>query len=413
VQQQNLLLVSGIVLIAVGAILMAEAVFGGDGGGRDGLATEDVPATVAGNTASVPPGASSPSTDPPITDPPVAPRSFTLAATGDLLAQSAINERAATNASIWGGDYDFRPMFEPVRPLIEGADLALCHLETPLARPGTDVLTGDVFNAPHELAVAIEGAGYDGCSTASNRAFDMGADGVAATLDELDFRSIGHAGTARSADEAATLTYYEAAGVPVAHLAYTVDVNEPVPEPYLVNLVDTADIAADARAARASGAQAVIVSVHWGEEFTRDPTAAQQQVAAALADVPEIDLVVGHHAHVVQPITRIGDLPVAFGLGNFLSDQHEAACCPDESQDGVILHVRFVETGPATGEFTASEFTYTPTRIDRSTHTITALDAALADPALDDDVRAEYEESRARTDAALNLLGPIATPRTP
>ncbi len=189
--------------------------------------------------------------------------------------------------------------------------------------------------------------------------------------------------------------------------------NEAVPEPYLVNLIDPAAIAADARTARAGGAQAVIVSVHWGEDFTRDPTAAQQQVAAALAEVPEIDLVVGHHAHVVQPVARIGDLPVAFGLGNFLSDQHAATCCPDESQDGVILHVRFVETGPATGEFTASEFTYTPTRIDRSTHTITALDAALADPALDDDVRAEYEESRARTDAALNLLGPIATPRTP
>ena len=79
----------------------------------------------------------------------------------------------------------------------------------------------------------------------------------------------------------------------------------------------------------------------------------------------------------------------------------------------MILHVRFIETGPATGEFTASEFTYRRQRIDRSTHTIMALDAALADPALDDDVRAEYEESHARTDAALNLLGPIATPRTP
>jgi hypothetical protein len=70
VQQQNLLLVNGIVLIAVDAILMPEAVFGG---GRGGVATEDVQATAAGNTASVPPGASSPSTDPPTTDPPVAP----------------------------------------------------------------------------------------------------------------------------------------------------------------------------------------------------------------------------------------------------------------------------------------------------------------------------------------------------
>ncbi len=129
--------------------------------------------TVAGVTASAP-GTSTPSTDPPTTDPPVAPRSFTLAATGDLLAQDAVNDRAATNASTWGGDYDFRPMFDAVRPLIEGADLALCHLETPLARPGADVLTGDVFNAPHELAVAIEGAGYDGCSTASNRAVRHG-----------------------------------------------------------------------------------------------------------------------------------------------------------------------------------------------------------------------------------------------
>ena len=410
-QHQTLLLVTGAAFIVVGGILMAEAIFGGRGGGRDGL--DAAQTTVAGVTASVPADTTAPNTAPPTTDPPAAPRSFSLAATGDLLAQDAVNDRAAAIASSWGGDYDFRPMFDPVRPLIEGADLALCHLETPLARPGADVLSGEVFSAPHELAVAIEAAGYDGCSTASNRALDMGADGVAATLEELDFRSIGHAGTARTAEEAEAVTRYEVAGIPVAHLAYTDDVNEDVPEPYLVNLIDPETIAADARAARAGGAQVVIVSVHWGDDFTRDPTVAQQQVAAALAEVPEIDLVVGHHAHVVQPVARVGEVPVAFGLGNFLSDQHESACCPDESQDGVILHVRFVETGPATGEFTASEFTYSPTRVDRSTHTIAALDAALADPALDDDVRAEYEESRARTDAALNLLGPIATRRVP
>ena len=129
-------------------------------------------------------------------------------------------------------------MFDTVRPLIEGADLALCHLETPLARPGRDVLTGDVFNAPHELAVAIQGAGYDGCSTGVQPAFDMGADGVAATLDEFDFRSIGHASTAlcSTKPQPSPATKPPASRSRTSRTPY--DVNEAVPEPYLVNLID-------------------------------------------------------------------------------------------------------------------------------------------------------------------------------
>ncbi|MGQ0823711.1 MAG: CapA family protein [Actinomycetota bacterium] len=398
VREQTLMFVAGVVLIISGAGLVVSYVQHSDGAQPVRAAADT---EVAGITAAIE------------TTTTVAPRSFTLAATGDLLVHSPVNRRAAELASVWGGEYDYRPMFARVKPILTAADLALCHLETPLAPPGGAVRTGDSFEVPTELAVAIADAGYDGCSTASNHALDAGADGIARTIYELTFLNVGQAGTATSAEQAARPRIYDVADARVAHLSYTYGLNGnrvPDGEEYLVNMIDPGRIASDARAARGVGANVVVVSLHWGDEFRRAPTEEQMILAAALAAVPEIDLIVGHHAHVVQPIVRRGELVVAYGLGNFLSNQHESTCCPVESQDGVILEVRFDETGSGTGEFAAAAVTYTATRVLRETFEIVPIATATSDPTFDEGDREVFEESRARTDEAITSLDATAQP---
>src|SRR5215208_4802804 len=142
---------------------------------------------------------------------------FTVAASGDLLVHEPLAARALANGG--GRRYDFRPMFGSIRNRIEGADLALCHIETPLV-PGP-VRGYPSFRTPPALARAVRAAGWDACSTASNHSLDAGQYGIDTTLRALDRAGLKHAGTARSQAEATRTTILEVKGVKVALLAFT------------------------------------------------------------------------------------------------------------------------------------------------------------------------------------------------
>jgi len=196
------------------------------------------------------------------------PVSFTLAATGDLLLHEPVTRRAQALAG--GRGYDFRPLLAHVRPILSAADLAICHMETPLSRDDRRISYWPSFNAPHEIASAVRWAGYDTCTTASNHTLDRGGDGVRATLDALDAARLEHVGTARSPAERSWRTY-RVRGVRVAHLDYTYGLNGislPQGMPWLVNLINPRRILADAHAARQAGAQFVL-----GPDPARRPAA--------------------------------------------------------------------------------------------------------------------------------------------
>lgn len=274
-----------------------------EGAGRVGAA----PATPAPRTPEAPAG-----------------RPFTLVATGDIIPYPSIIQRAADDAGAAGG-YDFRPILAGVKPLVSAADLAICHHEIPYGRPGGPYTGYPLFKAPHQLADALKDAGYDSCSTASNHTLDDGFDGLARTLDHLDRAGIPHVGSARSPEEAAAPAVMSAGGAKVAQLSYTYGTNGiPLPpdKPWAVNLVDRDRIVADARAARAGGANVVVLSVHWGTEWQTAPDEQQRELAQALtasrgADgLPDIDLVLGTHNHVPQPYEKINGTWVVFGMGD-------------------------------------------------------------------------------------------------
>src|SRR5262249_57909091 len=113
--------------------------------------------------------------------------------------------QAAADARRTGvGPHDFRPVLRGIMPLVSGADLAICHLGTPLAPVGGPYFYYPTFSAPPQLAGALADAGYDTCSTAGNHTLDQGAAGVRRTLDGLDAADVKHTGSARSPNEAAT-----------------------------------------------------------------------------------------------------------------------------------------------------------------------------------------------------------------
>lgn len=266
---------------------------------------------------------------------------LTIEANGDLLIHSPIWQRAQQLAG--GRDYDFAPLLRRLKPYVAGADLALCHVETPMTPAPPSGYP--VFNTPPALARAIKTTGWDACDTASNHSLDQGQAGIAETAAALDHAGIRHTGSfAQPAGRRRTLLLH-AKGVRVALLAYTQMTNGiPLPHPWSVNLAHAERILADARRARRRGAQVVIVNLHWGDEYGTEPSAFQRQLAAVLTRSPAITAVVGQHVHVVQPIRRVNGRIVVFGEGNLLSNQ-TAACCPPASQDGLLAELHVVVDG--------------------------------------------------------------------
>ena len=304
---------------------------------------------------------------------------FSIVAAGDVLPHLPV----LADARLPGGGYDFAPVLSPMDPWVRGADLALCHLEVPVAPDGTPPSGYPLFGSPAQIASSLKAQGWDGCSTASNHSVDRGFAGVSATLDALDAAGLGHVGTARSAVEQSQPQLYtlERAGqsITVAHIAAAYGTNGmPVDadKPWSVNLIDVPALVAQATAARAAGADLVVASIHCCVEYRTEPTDEQVAVDQALADSGVIDLVIGHHAHVPQPVVELAGGPrgegmwLAYGLGNYVSNQ-DGGCCVENTDSGLLLtaHVEsagaFPAAGRAAGPARVTGVEWTPVTVDR------------------------------------------------
>jgi poly-gamma-glutamate synthesis protein (capsule biosynthesis protein) len=291
-----------------------------------------------------------------------APQSFTLVATGDVLIHQDLELTAG--ALQHDGSYDFSAVLAPVAHLIQAADLAICHLETPVAPSGGPYRGYPSFAVQPEIIRALAGAGYDECSTSSNHSLDDGTAGLARTLDDLDAAGIGHAGTYRTEAESRTPRILDVHGIKVAHIAATYGLNGgglPGDRAWEVNIAPVPDVSvllAAAARAKAAGAQVVIASLHCCIEYQHDPTAAQVAAVHVLVASPDIDLVIGHHAHVVQPFEQVEGKWVAYGLGNFVAEMAKEGDPYDE------VAARFTFTRGADGRFTVTKAEAIPLHLD-------------------------------------------------
>ncbi|MDI1464180.1 CapA family protein [Catellatospora sp. KI3] len=327
--------------VLVGVLVLALNTCGAPAGpptpGPSSAAAPPPPSVLPSRSVPLPEPAPAPSPTPGF-----APRGFTVVGSGDVLLHNGLWAQAQRDNG--GSGYDFRPILAGVQPVVSAADLAICHLETPLGSPGGPFTGYPVFKVPPQIVPALRDTGYDACSTASNHSIDGGEAGVRRTLDALDRAGIAHAGMARSRAEQDTPTIVTVRGVRVGLLSYSFSFNglrRPKGKEWLVNLLEPDRVRAAARRARQAGAEVVIASIHWGTEYEHDPNSQQRDVAKRLLSDGSIDLILGHHAHVVQPFERIGERWVAYGMGNHISYQGFS----EDTRDGVLSRFTFAEVG--------------------------------------------------------------------
>ena len=286
----------------------------------------------------------------------------TLVFTGDTLIHLNVAAAAARN----GSPYDFAPMFDGVRHLLARADLAICHLEVPLDPESRGLSSYPLFNAPAEVAEGLVYAGYDGCSTASNHSYDQGVAGVHGTLDVLESAGLVPAGMSRTFDGGWEAALFDLGDLTVGVVSGTYWLNGlrmPADQPWLVQLLDPAQMIVAAARAKARGADLVVASMHCCTEYQTQPTAGQVDIAHTLIDSPYIDLVVTHHSHVVGPVEQVGDEYIFHGLGNFLSGQTHRV----PTQDGVIAMAHAMGSG---GDWRIESVEVVPTRVIRGSYRV-------------------------------------------
>ena len=328
----------------------------------------------------------------------------TFAFTGDVITHRPVNYAAQQP----DGSYDYSGLFAHVAPLLDWADVAVCHLEQPVAPPGQPVIVGPKIHASAaSIGAGLAAGGFDRCSTASNHSVDYGVAGIDATVGALLGAGVAQSGMARSAAEAVP-QLFDVGGITTAHLAYSYALGGPRPsgQPWRANLIDTNAIVAAASDARVRGAEAVILSLHWGSAAQSAPSSYQRQVAHAVTASGDIDLIVGHHSHVVQPIEQVNGTWVAWGLGNFLSTMPVPGYWwPDKTQDGVIVTVSMVRA--SNGSVVVERPLAYPTWVDKNNGHVIRPTSHAADASLSATVRWQLGVSEARTRSVIGaFFGP-------
>lgn len=287
------------------------------------------------------------------------PRTVRITAGGDILAESEVRAAAARAGDATGARFDFGPLLAPLAAMNADADLAICHMELPIGRPGAHAgnigrspFGGNLLIAPYELAAGARAAGFDRCSTASNHSYDAGLPGIVSTLDALDASGMSHTGTARSPDEA-TPSVINVNGVRVGHVSYTRSSNTVQPaQPWSMNAASTPfRVIADVGALRSGGAELVVVSVHIPHEMERGPIAQDRAFAEAITAGAHIDMIVHHGPHVIQPLEMINGAPVFWSTGNMVSGMGTASSgkyADQRTLDGLLATVVFDQAGDGT-----------------------------------------------------------------
>jgi poly-gamma-glutamate capsule biosynthesis protein CapA/YwtB (metallophosphatase superfamily) len=308
------------------------------------------------------------------------PQRLTLVAVGDILMHGDVKKVALQN----GG---FEPLWTEVKPLFQSADLVFGNLETPVApligKPGEPY----IFNAPAELPQDLKRSGFTILSTANNHAYDQGVRGLLETQTRLQVEGLVSIGSGRDRARALAPRILERHGIRIAFLAWTdlFNFNHNQEKGPWVNKLDVAKACEAVRAARQQ-ADAVVVSLHWGQEDHHRPTRRQRDIAAQLFEAG-VDVILGHHPHVLQPL-EVSEVDgrrvaVAYSLGNFISNQnrtYEAArmsLVQGDERDGAAVVATFIRE--PSGRVTLEKIGYTPLWTENNWREVNSGDARQRD----------------------------------
>ena len=244
-----------------------------------------------------------------------------LVMVGDALLHSSVYKDAYKD-----GKYDFNNQIELIKPIIKKYDLAFYNQETVLG--GTELGLSDypTFNSPQEFGDNMIDAGFNIVNLATNHTIDRGEKAILKSCDYWDTKKdkVLYAGSYRSEEERDEIKIKEVNGIKYTMLSYTYGTNGiPVPsgKEYLVNIYSDERAKKDIEKVR-DKVDLLLVSMHWGTEYQQEPTAEQKRQAEYLSSLG-VNIIIGTHPHVIQPITYINNTLVIYSLGNFLSAQSD------------------------------------------------------------------------------------------
>lgn len=244
---------------------------------------------------------------------------LSLLATGDGLIHSVIYRSYYQN-----NKYDFSSALSEVKDIISKYDLAYYNQETPLGDSSIEYSGYPRFYTPKEYGEAMINIGFNMISLASNHAYDKGENGIIKTLDYFNTTDVLYHGMNRNEKDTQNYNIKEKNNITYTMLSYTTLDNGLSSllgnNQYMVNKYSKEKVKKDIEALR-DKVDVLIVAMHWGVEYTPNPTSEQKEIAQYLADLG-VDIVIGNHPHVLQPITWIDDTLVMYSLGNFISNQY-------------------------------------------------------------------------------------------
>jgi poly-gamma-glutamate synthesis protein (capsule biosynthesis protein) len=271
---------------------------------------------------------------------------------GDKISLLFIGDIMGHDEQIWSAEnrethlYNYDDVFQYIKPVIAGADIAIANFEVTLGGPPYSGYPQ--FSSPADLAVACKNAGIDYLVTANNHAADRGKKGIISTINKLDSIGIPHTGTFlnSSCRDSLTPLMIHKNGTSIALLNYTFSTNGIiVPEPVIVNMLDKELITRDINEAKDKNADIIILFLHWGTEYDTIPSKTQTDLAIYFQSIGA-DMVIGSHPHVLQKMVRTknnvtgNDDVVIYSLGNFVSNQRKP-----KTDGGSMVRIELTRTG--------------------------------------------------------------------
>lgn len=301
--------------------------------------------------------------------------------------------------------FNFHPFLAHIEPYIDG-DLAIANMETPVDVMGgnQDLSTFPFFNVPFEILPALTDTGFNHLISANNHSFDRGFSGLIATVENFERAGITHTGMNVDMNDFNTHTIIDVNGIQVGIIAYTDSVNglesfvSDTEREFAVRrfssstLDDIPRIAADIRDIQASGAEFVIVSLHWGAEYVDHPTEMQRLIAREISEVGA-DVIMGNHAHVVQPVEwhyrEDGSRSfIMYSLGNFLADQTRLDTPIPRTQYGKVVSLQVIREANGDIRIDTADVLPTLTMRDFAGTTLRFVDDITVLPIFDGEVPA-------------------------
>ena len=245
-------------------------------------------------------------------------KKMSIVMVGDVLTHDAVLADALNS----DGSYDFSKMFTYIKPMIEKYDLKYVNQESIIGGPSFKYTGYPTFNAPDAIGDNLIDTGFNVIGLANNHAFDKGEKAILYSNDYWKSKNVITAGTYSSFEEQSDIKVYEQNGIKYAFLAYTTSINGynlSNDKSYLVNIYSNDRVKEDVDKIK-DKVDVIMVAMHWGDEYTNTPTESEKEIANYLSSLG-VDIVIGTHPHVVQPIEYIGNTLVIYSLGNFISNQ--------------------------------------------------------------------------------------------